>query len=167
MKEVTMLAALVSVLVPVQAVLLPHATVWGVMPDIGLIVVCLIGLFSGELEGLLVGLALGWIMSLFSAADVTTGMVTKGAVGYLAGLAGRHVVYLSPAVLLLGILATSCAAGLLTAALLTLSDQQDWWWAIRTVVLPQAVIDAVAGGALYWLLWSRLNIERWVSEYRT
>lgn len=106
-------------------------------------------------------------MSLFSAADLATSMMTKGAVGYFAGLAGRHVVYLAPAVLLLGILAISCVAGLITAASLNLSDQQDMWWAVRTVVVPQAVVDAVTGGALYWLVWSRLNIERWVSEYRT
>jgi len=160
---VTLIVGLVSV----QAVLLPHATVWGVMPDIALIVVCLVGLFEGELKGLLLGLALGWIMSLFSAADLATSMITKGAVGYVAGLAGRHVVYLAPAVLLLGILAASCVSGLLTAALLNLSAQQDWWWAVRTVVVPQAVIDAMVGGALYWLVWSRLNIQRWVSEYRT
>jgi hypothetical protein len=160
---VTVIVGLVSV----QAVLLPHATVWGVMPDIALIVVCLVGLFEGELKGLVLGLALGWIMSLFSAADLATSMITKGAVGYVAGLAGRHVVYLAPAVLLFGILAASCVAGLLTAALLNLSEQQDWWWAVRTVVVPQAVIDAMVGGALYWLVWSRLNIQRWVSEYRT
>ena len=160
-------ATLIMGLASVQAVLLPHATLWGVMPDIGLIVVCLVGLFEGELEGLLLGLAMGWIMSLFSAADLATSMITKGAVGYIAGLAGRHVVYLAPAVLLLGMLAASCVSGLLTAALLNLSDQQDWWWAVRTVVVPQAVIDAMVGGALYWLVWSRLNIQRWVSEYRT
>lgn len=160
-------ATLIVGLVAVQAVLLPHATVWGVMPDIALIVVCLVGLFEGELKGLLLGLVLGWIMSLFSAADLATSMITKGAVGYVAGLAGRHVVYLAPAVLLFGILAASCVSGLLAAALLNLSDQQDWWWAVRTVVVPQAVIDAMVGGALYWLVWSRLNIQRWVSEYRT
>lgn len=160
-------ATLIMGLVSVQAVLLPHTTLWGVMPDIGLIVVCLVGLFEGELEGLLLGLALGWIMSLFSASDLATSMITKGAVGYIAGLAGRHVVYLTPTVLLLGILAASCASGLLTAALLNLSDQQGWWWAVRTVIVPQAVSDAMVGGALYWLVWSRLNIQRWVSEYRT
>ena len=162
--KVLALAALIAGLVPVQSVLLPHANVWGVMPDIGLIAVCLVGLLGGELPGLLAWLVLGWVMSLFSAADPATSMVTKGAVGYIAGLAGRHVVYLSPPVFALEILATSCSAGLITALLLKLNDQQSLWWAVRTVVLPQAMFDAVVGGALYWVASSRLNIERWASE---
>jgi hypothetical protein len=166
MKTLVM-AGLIAGLIPVQSVLLPHMVVWGVMPDLGLIVVCLAGLFGGELEGLLVGLAVGWVMGLFSAADLTAGMVTKGTVGYLAGVAGRHIVYVSPGVLVLGLLAASGVSGLLTALVLTLNDQQSLWWALKTVVLPQAVLDGAVGGLLYWLAWSRLNMERFVSEYRT
>lgn len=162
-----MIAGLIVGLIPVQSVLLPHMTLWGVMPDLGLIVVCLAGLFGGELEGLLVGLAVGWIMGLFSAADLTVGMVTKGAVGYLAGVAGRHIVDVTPGVLLLGLLAASCVSGLLSVLALTLNDQQGLWWALTTVVLPQAVLDGAVGGALYWLAWNRVNLERFVSEYRT
>jgi hypothetical protein len=160
-------AGLIAGLIPLQSVLLPHLAVWGVMPDLGLIVVCLAGFFGGELEGLLVGLAVGWIMGLFSAGDLAAGMMTKGIVGFLAGVAGRHIVYMTPVVLVLGLLAASCVSGLLTASVLTLNDQQDLWWAVKTVVVPQAVFDAVVGGAFYWLAWSRLNIERFVSEYRT
>ncbi len=165
--KVLALAVLIALLVPVQSVLLPQLSVWGVMPDSGLIMVCLIGLFGGELSGFLAGLVLGWVMSLFSAADPVTSMVIKGAVGYFAGLAGRHVVYVSPPVVALGILGASCAAGLMTAVLFKLNDQQSLWWAVRTVVLPQGMMDARAGGAVYWVAWSRLNVERWVSEYRT
>ena len=146
-------AILITSLVPIQSVLLPHVSVWGVKPDIGFVVVCLVGLFGGELEGLLVGLALGWVMSLFSAEDLIFSMVTKGGVGYVAGLA-------------MGLLVASCLAGLLTVFSLKLNEEQDLWWAIRAVVLPQAFFDAMVGGALYWMAWSRLNIERWVSEYR-
>lgn len=159
-------AILIAGLVSIQSVLLPHVSVWGVKPDIGLIAVCLVGLFGGELEGLLVGLVLGWVMSLFSGEDLTYSMVTKGGVGYAAGLAGRQVAHITPVVLVMGLLVTSCLAGLLTAFSLKPNDQQDLWWALRAVVLPQACFDAVAGGALYWLVWSRLNVERWVSEYR-
>lgn len=157
---------LIAALVPVQSALLPHASVWGVTPDLGLIAVCLAGVLGGELHGLLVGIALGLVMSLFSAADPVAGMVIKGAVGYVAGLAGRHVVYLSPVILAVGILVTSCLAGLLTVSLLKLSEQQDLWWALRTIVLPQSVLDAVVGAVVYWVAWSRLNVERWMAEYR-
>jgi hypothetical protein len=47
-----------------------------------------------------------------------------------------------------------------------LNVQQDWWWAAWTVVLPQACLDAVIGGAVYWLMWKRLNIEQLMSESR-
>jgi len=159
-------AVLLVGLVPIQSVLMPHLSVWGVKPDLGLIVVCLIGLFGGELEGLLVGLALGWIMSLFSAEDLGFSMVSKGVVGYVAGLAGRQVSNLTPVVLVVGLLAISSITGLFTAFSLKLNEEQDLWWALRAVVLPQACLNAAAGGVLYWLVWSRLAVERWVSEYR-
>lgn len=153
-------------LVPIQSVLLPHLTLWGVKPDLGFVAVCLIGLIAGELDGLLVGLALGWALSLFSAQDVISGAVLKGAVGFLAGLAGRQVVYLSPVVLVLGLLAISCLAGVITPFALKLNPQQDLWWAVWTVVLPQSCLDAMIGGAIYWLMWSRLNVEQLMSESR-
>ncbi|UVT14982.1 MAG: hypothetical protein H8K04_14250 [Nitrospira sp.] len=158
--------ALIVGLVPIQAVLLPHISLWGVKPDLGFVVVCLIGLIGGELDGLLMGLVLGWAMSLFSAQDPFSAAMMKGAVGFMAGLAGRQVVYLSPIVLVMGLLLVSFLVGLVTPFALKLSVEQDLWWAVWTVVLPQACLDAVIGGAVYWLMWSRLNIEQWVSEYR-
>ena len=153
-------------LVPIQSVLLPHISLWDVKPDLGFVAVCLVGLIAGELDGLLVGLAIGWAMSLFSAQDLITDAVLKGAVGLVAGLAGRQVVYLSPLVFVAGLLVVSCLAGLITPFVLKLSVQQDWWWAVWTIVLPQACLDAVIGGAIYWLMWSRLNIEQLMSESR-
>ena len=165
MKGLIYFAVIVG-LVPVQSVLLQHISFWGVKPDLGFVAVCLIGLLGGELVGLLVGLALGWAMSLFSAQELISGAIIKGAVGYIAGLAGRQVVYLSPVVLVLGLLVVSCVVGLVTPLVMKLSDQQGLWWAIWTVVLPQACLDAVIGGAIYWLMWSRLNIEQLMSESR-
>lgn len=165
MKALLYFAVIVG-LVPIQSVLLPHITLWGVKPDLGFVAVCLVGLIAGELDGLLVGLALGWAMSLFSAQDLISGAVLKGAMGFVAGLAGRQVVYLSPIVLMVGLLAVSCLAGLVTSFVLKLSVQQDWWWAVWTVVLPQTCLDAVIGGLIYWLMWSCLNIEQLMSESR-
>lgn len=159
-------ALLIALLVPLQAIFLPHVSVWDVKPDLGLIAVCLIGVLAGELEGLLAGLALGWIMSLFSAEDLGYSMLTKGGMGLLSGLAGRQIAHMTPMVLVCGLLIASTATGLMMAMSLRLSEQQDLWWALRTVVLPQACFDAVVGGTLYWLAWSRLNIERFVMDQR-
>ena len=159
-------AMLIAGLVPIQAILLPYLSVWDVKPDLGLIAVCLVGLFGGELEGLLVGLALGWVMGLFSAGDLANSMMTKGGAGFIAGFTGRQVAHITPVVLVMGLLVTSYVAGLVTAFSLKLQEEQDLWWALRAIVFPQACFDAVVGGALYWLLSSRLNVERWVSGYR-
>ncbi|NGZ10406.1 MAG: hypothetical protein CV088_13620 [Nitrospira sp. LK70] len=153
-------------LVPIQSVLLPHISFWGVRPDLGFVAVCLIGLIAGELDGLLMGLALGWAMSLFSAQDLISCMVLKGTVGFVAGLAGRQVVYLSPVVLVAGLLVVSCLAGLVAPFALQLSVEQDWWWAVWTVVLPQACLDAMIGGLIYWIMLSRWSIEQLMSESR-
>ena len=165
MKALLYFVVIVGV-VPIQSVLLPHISLWDVKPDLGFVAVCLVGLIAGELDGLLVGLALGWAMSLFSAQDLMSGTIMKGAVGFVAGLAGRQVVYLSPVVFVAGLLVVSCSAGLITPFVLKLSVQQDWWWAVWTIVLPQACLDAVLGGAIYWLMWNRLNIEQLMSESR-
>jgi len=158
--------ALITAIVSIQSVLLPHISLWGVKPDLGFVAVCLIGLFGGELEGLLVGLVLGWAMSLFSAQDMLSAATIKGAVGFIAGLAGRQVAYLSTVVLVLGLLVISCLVGLITPFALKLSAQQNLWWALWTIVLPQAALDAIIGGAVYWLISSHFRLEQWVSEYR-
>ena len=158
--------ALIAGIVSIQSVLLPHVSLWGVKPDLGFVAVCLIGLFGGELEGLLFGLALGWAMSLFSAQDLLSAVIIKGGVGFIAGLAGRQVAYLSPPALVLGLLVISGFVGIITLFAVRLSAQQDMWWALWTVVLPQAALDAIIGGAVYWLISSYFHLEQWVSEYR-
>lgn len=158
--------ALISGIVSIQSVLLPYISLWEVKPDLGFVAVCLIGLFGGELEGLLFGLALGWAMSLFSAQDLLSAAIIKGGSGFVAGLAGRQVAYLSPPLLAVGLFALSCLVGLITPFVLRLSVQQDVWWALWTVVLPQAALDAIIGGFIYWLISSCFHLEQWVSEYR-
>jgi mannose/fructose/N-acetylgalactosamine-specific phosphotransferase system component IID len=157
---------LIAGIVSIQSVLLPYVSLWGVKPDLGFVAVCLIGLFGGELEGLLFGLVLGWAMSLFSAQDLLSAVIIKGGVGFIAGVAGRQVAYLTPLVLVVGLFVISCLVGLITPFVFRLSVQQDVWWALWAVVLPQAALDAIIGGSVYWLISSCFNLEQWVSEYR-
>lgn len=151
---------IIAALVAVHTTVLSYISVWDVTPDVGLVAVCFIGLLAGELEGLVVGLLLGWVMSLFSATDLAASMVAKGAVGFLAGLAGRQMAQVTPVVLVSGLVVASTLSNVITLWSLKPNDQQDLWWAFRTIVMPQACFDAVVGGLCYWLIWSRLNLDR-------
>ena len=106
---------LVLLLVPLQTTLLPHLSVWNIKPDLGLVAAALIGLFAGELEGLLVGLAIGWVLSLFSAGELWLSLLTNGGVGLLAGFLGRQVSQVTSFSLGVGLLLVSLASGLFAA----------------------------------------------------
>lgn len=163
MRAVAYLLLIVS-LVVLHATLLPYVSVWDVKPDVGLVAVCFVGLLAGELEGLLVGLCLGWAMSLFSAGGLAASLVVKGGAGFLAGMAGRHMAQVTPVVLVSGLFAASMAGGLVTLWAAKLSEQQHLWWALQTIILPQACFDAVIGGLGYWLIWSRFQLDRLAME---
>ena len=59
-----------------------------------------------------------------------------------------------------GLVVASALSNGITLWSLKPNEQQDLWWALRTVVVPQACFDAVVGGLCYWLIWSRLNLDR-------
>ena len=73
------------------------------------------GLFAGELEGLLVGLAIGWVLNLFSAGELWLSLLTNGGVGLLAGFLGRQVSQVTSISLGVGLLLVSLASGLFAA----------------------------------------------------
>lgn len=158
--KLTAYTGLILILVAVHVTVLPSLSVWGVAPDVGLVAVCFVGLLAGEFDGLLVGLVLGWAMSLFSAADLATSILVKGGVGFFAGLAGRQITHVTPPILVGGLIMTSMLAGLIVLWSMKPNDQQDLWWAVRTIIFPQACFDAVIGGLSYWLIWSRFNLDR-------
>ena len=133
---------LVLLLVPLQTTLLPHLSVWNIKPDLGLVAAALVGLFAGELEGLLVGLAIGWVLSLFSAGELWLSLLTNGGVGLLVSL----------------------ASGLFAAMNFKHLDVSQMWWMVESIVLPQACFDGAVGAGLYWLLSQRFHVTRLRTE---
>jgi len=150
----------IVLLVPLQTTLLPHASIWGLTPDIGLAVAALIGLFAGELEGFLVGLAIGWIVNMYSAGDLWISLVTKGGVGLLAGLFGQHVAHVTPTVVSVGLLIVSALGGVMVVLTMKNAIGIDAWWMVQSMVLPQACLDAVAGAGLFYVASQRLTGDR-------
>ena len=151
---------LLLLLVPLQTTLLPHLSVWNIKPDLGLVAAALVGLFAGELEGLLVGLAIGWVLSLFSAGELWVSLLTNGSVGLLAGFLGRQVSQVTSFSLGLGLLLVSLASGLVAAMSFKALDMSQMWWMVESIVFPQACFDGVMGAGFYWLLSRRFDLTR-------
>ncbi len=151
---------LLLLLVPLQTTLLPHLSVWNIKPDLGLVAAALVGLFAGELEGLLVGLAIGWVLSLFSAGELWVSLLTNGSVGLLAGFLGRQVSQVTSISLGLGLLLVSLASGLVAAMSFKALDMSQMWWMVESIVFPQACFDGVIGAGFYWLLSRRFDLTR-------
>jgi hypothetical protein len=155
---------LVLLLVPLQTTLLPHLSVWDVKPDLGLVAAALVGLFAGELEGLLVGLAIGWILSMFSAGELWLVLLTDGGVGLLAGFLGRQVSQMTAISLGVGLLLASLVSGVFATMNFQHLDGSQMWWMIESIVFPQACFDGVVGAGLYWLLSQRYDAIRLRAE---
>lgn len=155
---------LVLLLVPLQTTLLPHLSVWNIKPDLGLVAAAFVGLFAGEMEGLLVGLAIGWILSLFSAGELWLSLLTNGGIGLLAGFLGRQVSQVTSISLGVGLLLVSLASGLLAVANFKNLDLSQMWWMAESIVLPQACFDGAVGAGLYWLLSQRFDVARLRTE---
>jgi hypothetical protein len=155
---------LVLLLVPLQTTLLPHLSVWNIKPDLGLVAAALVGLFAAELEGLLVGLAIGWVLSLFSAGELWLSLLTNGGVGLLAGFLGRQVSQVTAVSLGAGLLLVSLASGLLAAMSFKGFDMSQMWWMVQSIVFPQACFDGVMGAGFYWLLSRRFDLNRLRTE---
>ncbi|HMU55656.1 MAG TPA: hypothetical protein PKA61_11650 [Nitrospira sp.] len=158
--KILIYSVVIVLLVPLQTTLLPHVSIWGLTPDVGLAVAALIGLFAGELEGLIVGLAIGWILNMYSAGDLWISLVTKGGVGLLAGLFGQHVAHVTPTVVSVGLLIVSTLGGAMVVLTMKSAIGIDTWWMVQSMVLPQACLDAVAGAGLFYVASQRLASDR-------
>ncbi|MEO8340827.1 MAG: hypothetical protein ABI604_14120 [Nitrospirota bacterium] len=155
---------LVLLLVPLQTTLLSHVSIWNIKPDVGLVAAALVGLFAGELEGLLVGCAIGWVLSLFSAGELWVSLLTNGGVGLLAGFLGRQVSQVTSFSLGVGILLVSLVSGLCAAMSLTSFDLSQIGWMVESIVFPQACFDGAVGTGCYWLLSRRFKLTRLRTE---
>ena len=149
---------LLLIVVPVQTTFLDVVSVVGVRPDLCLVAAVLMGLALGRFEGLLVGLALGLVQDFFSAGVLGLNLVTKGVSGLLAGIAGRYVAPITPVTAFVVVLALSVVSGLV----FLLSGRgggtaTEALYGLYSVLLPQAIYDAVLAAVLYLLVGSHLH----------
>ena len=152
-------AALVLLIVPLQVVLFDRVSIMDIRPDLALVAVCLIGLHAGEMEAIVVGVALGSTQDLLSSGMHWGNLCLKPVIGLLAGLASRNLVNLTAKFALALLFVLSIFSGVVMLLLKSLTDAGgDLLVSARGIILPQACYDAVLGVAILKL------IQRWTPD---
>jgi rod shape-determining protein MreD len=149
--------------VPFQAVMYNRLAVFGVHADLVLIAVCLIGLQAGELDAIVVGIALGFTQDLFTGSAHWENLWLKPLLGLLASVASHNVVNLTLSFSLALLLALSVFSGSIMFLLKTFQGPGvDFLAAARGIILPQACYDAVLGiivlKLVQWAMPTRLQV---------
>jgi rod shape-determining protein MreD len=152
--------SLILGLVPFQVTALNYASIAGIRPDLTLIATFLIGFLGGEIEGLLMGVLLGCVQDLFSAGSLWVNLMTKGMIGILAGLLGRHLANATPVTVCAFLFVLSLLSGSTAAVWIRVEDDLTGVsQVIQSVVLPQALFDAALGTLIYWVMPGRRKRE--------
>ena len=146
-------AALVLLIVPFQVVLFNRISIAGIRPDLALVAVCLIGLYRGEMEALLAGLALGFTQDLFSGGAHWGNLCLKPIIGLIAGLTRRNLVNLPWALVPGFLFILSTFSGTIMYLLKSAAGGGvNFFEAALGIILPQACYDALLGLVLLKLI---------------
>ncbi|MCA9470528.1 MAG: rod shape-determining protein MreD [Nitrospirales bacterium] len=150
--------SLLLLLVPIQVTLLAHVGPWGIRPDLCLVATCLIGFLGGKQKGCISGIGIGFVQDLFSGGAGIVNLFTKGLVGFLSGVIAKTLSNTTAQAIFLPTFLFSCASSLI--ALFSARPQTDWFLMLhetRTILLPQALFDALLAFGVYWVL-SKLDL---------
>ena len=133
-------------IIPFQVVVVHRFAIEGIVPDAVLVTVCLVGLWRGEFEAVVLGLVLGFLQDLLSGATVYLNLMTKPLIGLAIGIVGRTPLSLIRWMIPILITGISFVSGLIILFLLQASSSEmDVVQALLSIVLPQALYDGVLG----------------------
>lgn len=146
-------------IIPIQATLGDKIGILGIKPDIGLVIVYLIGFFCGEMDGLIMGILIGLVMDSLSPGFLAVNLLTKSLVGFIAGHLGRLILnpLINPGI----IMVLSFGCGILTLLILQITTRRIALFdAIIRVVAPQALYDTLIGFLICIILTDKLETVR-------
>jgi rod shape-determining protein MreD len=137
----------------VQTSAMPHLRLWGVFPDLPLIVVVSWGLLRGAKEGLVWGLIAGVCVDLLSGAPAGAATVSLGAVGLLAGLTQRTPLRAQLLLPVVVMLAATLVYGIFFLVALQVSSRPVIWGeTLVRVILPLSALNLLVLPVVYWPL---------------
>lgn len=145
-------------IVPVQAILLPSFSLFGVTPDLALIAIYLIGFRYGEVEGFWMGMSLGFLLDLFSVGVLGVNFLIRSALGMASGFIGRAFLDMTLLVNFGIIFLLSLMQDLVTYLLLNLvSELEGFLSMMEWNISPRAIYTAAVGTLCFHFFGHRSN----------
>jgi rod shape-determining protein MreD len=155
-------------LVPLQTTWSSAVSLHAVRPNLVLLFVYFTGYYAGELKGLTAGLAMGFVMDLFSGGPPGLSLSTEAAAGLLSGLLGRFFLNTTGALTMGMVLLLSIVYGIMVFSF------HEWVLggilfvdAFRWTILPEALYNTLIGGIVFWAVINRLDIKKSWSDSST
>ncbi len=133
-----------------------------VIPDLVLIMVISYGLLRGPDEGLLFGLLSGFFLNLLSGGIIGIEALSKMMAGYSAGLLEKNIFKDNLLVPVIAVfLGTVIFDSVSLLMYIAFKANYNFWGAMLTTVLPQALYSSVLAPLIYYLM---LRLERFLAE---
>jgi rod shape-determining protein MreD len=144
------------ILALLQATIVPHLAIWGVFPDLPVLIVASWGLLRGKVEGSLWGFIAGVAVDLFSGAPFGAATLSLMAVGFVSGLGKTSALRAHVTLPVLMVFLTTILSSTTFLLILLISGQSMVWLdSLLRIVLPSAVLNAlitpVIFGGMRWL----------------
>ncbi|MGQ9599529.1 MAG: rod shape-determining protein MreD [Anaerolineae bacterium] len=137
-----LLIPLLAIVALIQATVMPHLRVWGVFPDLPLLVVASWALLRGAREGLIWGFIAGLAVDLSSGAPLGAATISLMVAGGVSGFGEATVFRSHVALPLVTVAGVTVLYDLLFLLVMQLSGQEVVWleslW--RTIV-PSALLN--------------------------
>jgi rod shape-determining protein MreD len=133
-----------AIIALLQTTIMPHLAVWGVFPDLPLLVVVSWSLQRGGREGAVWGFIAGMIVDLFSGAPFGAATLSLTIVGFLSGIGQITAFQAHVALLLLVMFLATILYDLIFLLVILISGQTTAWLDnLFHIVLPSAALNAL------------------------
>jgi len=140
-------------IIPVQASLLAPLSLGGIKPDLALALLYVIGLLTGPMEAALAGMAIGLVQDIGSASFIGFSGLTRGLIGFAAGLLGRRVLDLTSRSNIIFMVSFSLLEGIVIAFFLQMFyGSFPFLNLAMSRLLPRALYTGVLGAVLLKLV---------------
>lgn len=132
-----------AVVAILQATVVPHVAIWGVFPDLPLLIVVSWSLLRGSREGIIWGFVAGLAVDLLSGAPFGAATLGLMAIGFLSGSGHAMVFRTHVALPLVTVFLATVVYGLLFLLVVQISGYAViWLGSLFRLILPSALLNA-------------------------